>query len=102
MAAAGTSIVQLTNDLNDLSKEVTTLREDLSHTRLILQALCRLLKDSTGVTEDQLSETIAALEKELENTPREAEKCPSCDRALQDRAKACIYCGEAITTRRLF
>jgi uncharacterized protein with PIN domain len=102
MAHQGKSSSQAMTELSDLTQQVVALHEDLTQARLILQALCALLKEKSGISNDDLVETMSAIEKDLAENPREADKCPSCSRPLQARSKACIYCGALVTNRRLF
>jgi hypothetical protein len=93
---------QAIRDIESLSQQLTALQEDLNHTRLLLEGLWELYKEQTGKTDADLEKTVSSIEERLANSPREAEKCSSCGRAIQERTKACIYCGTMITTRRLF
>lgn len=102
MGNRGKSSAHAINELGDLAQQVAALQTDLTHTRLILQALCRLLRDKAGICDDDVVNMVNTIEKDLAEHPREADKCPSCSRALQLRSKACIYCGTLVTTRRLF
>lgn len=93
---------QAIRDVESLSQQIAALQEDLNHTRLLLEGLWEIYKEQSGKTDSDLSDVIGRIEEELSESPREAEKCPSCGRAIQDRTKACIYCGTVITSRKLF
>ncbi len=102
MAHQGKSSSRAMTEVNDLTQQVVALQEDLAHTRLILQALCALLREKSGISDEELVAAVQAVETDLAENPREADECPSCSRPLQARSKACIYCGTLVTSRRLF
>lgn len=93
---------QALREIERVSQELSAQQQTIQQTRRIIQALWEIVKKETGRTDDQLSELVHEMEARAASTSRQAELCPCCNRALQERSKACIYCGTIAPQRRLF
>ena len=81
--------------------DVDRLEMQVEKLRLVSRALCELLIESTGLTEDQLLAKIDEIDlragsKDGQMSAR-AEKCPECGRTAGLGRVRCQYCGAPVT-----
>ena len=81
--------------------ETAYLKERLEHLQLALQSMWDLLREKTGLTDQDLRQKIAdnvlTREGEEGKFPKEALICQSCGRPISSRRKICLYCGTKST-----
>ena len=82
--------------------EIDSLRAEVRNLRTILRAAWELVRDELGKDDDALLQRVRDLEETDKPGARVAARCPSCDRALQNHASQCIYCGETIERKNVF
>lgn len=96
------SAAEVLNKVKHLEMEVAGLRNKLTKTSLLLQAMWRLASDKLQLSDDELNRLVMALEEADRLEAKAAELCPGCGRALQKNSVLCIYCGSKVEKRSLF
>ncbi|MBL8889019.1 MAG: hypothetical protein JNL67_03515 [Planctomycetaceae bacterium] len=81
----------------DAEQRVKALEESLAKTLLICESLLEILRERSGLTEDDLYQKLreidlrdGVLDEKNQTKPTE---CPSCQRRLSNRHARCLYCG---------
>jgi ribosomal protein S27AE len=85
-----------------LEEHVRRLEADLARALMISETLWELLRDKTGLTDDDLCIKIHEVDMRdgrLDGkNQRKAIACPRCGRMVSARHRACLYCGQVIDT----
>ncbi len=102
-------INELASDLRKAAepeRQITKTREELESLMLVTAAVWELLKERTGLTEDDLLRKIQ--EVDLRDGTADgritthAVECRNCRRMNSSRHPRCLYCGQAIPGRGAF
>jgi len=76
------------------------LQDALDRTTLVCEAMWTLLRDRTGLTEEDLVNRVNEIDLsdgKLDGKVRRGGVCcPSCGRTVARRFRKCLYCGQAI------
>lgn len=76
------------------------LQGQVDRLALAVEALWTLLRDSTGITDEQLRARIKEIDlsdgKLDGKVTRAPSKCPDCGRTVAKRHLRCIYCGKEL------
>jgi hypothetical protein len=83
----------------DAASDVDYLKRDVERLLMITEALWTLLQKAHGYSEEDLRKMITEIDLRdgsLDGrvTMAKVMKCPSCDRPVSARHRACIYCGQ--------
>jgi ribosomal protein L32 len=85
-----------------LEEHVRRLEADLAKALMISETLWELLRDKTGLTDDDLCRKIHEVDMRDgrldKKNQRKAVACPRCGRMVSTRHRACLYCGQVIDT----
>ena len=79
---------------------VRRLEMNLGKTLMICEALWELLRDKTGLTQDDLYQKL--YEVDMRDGTLDGQNqakvrgCPSCNRPVSGRHVACLYCGHVL------
>lgn len=88
---------------NSLHDEVDRLQKKLDKVCLINQALWELIREHTGLQDDQLLERmteIDARDGQIDGKMGSAgTACPSCGRMMSKKQSKCLYCGYTETNK---
>ena len=87
----------------ELAQNIRALETEISQLRVVVKSMWALLKEHSGLTEEQLTEklkTIDEKQREEQKTQpvKEAPKCTACGRPLNRSHTHCIYCGADMST----
>ncbi|MCE9532225.1 MAG: hypothetical protein K8T89_14065 [Planctomycetes bacterium] len=93
-------------EIQDHHARLRDLEQQLERVTLVSQALWELLRDRSGITEDQLVDKITEVDlrdgtKDNRLSPRVV-ACPKCERNITTRHQRCIYCGSAVTKEHIY
>ena len=81
-------------DVRHLSEQIAHLEDGLDRLSVFSLGLWDLLKEKTGLSDDQLQESIAKVaEQRNEQTAAGAQKCPECGRVMSMKQSRCLYCA---------
>jgi uncharacterized protein with PIN domain len=83
-------------------QEVAWLRQQIMHQKAIVQALWTFVQQKLNLSEEELAQAVARIEKAERETRKVADLCPQCGRSLQDNRDVCIYCGHAVPKKGVF
>ncbi len=85
------------NKARSAQEEVARLREQADKLTLVCAAMWELLRDKTGLTEEDLAERVAIVDArdgvadgKMSHTVR---PCAKCGRPVAARHRKCLYCG---------
>lgn len=85
-----------------LEEHVRKLEGDLAKSLMISETLWELLRDKTGLTDDDLCQKISEVDmrdgKLDGKNQRKGVACPNCGRMVSPRHHTCIYCGQVMDT----
>ncbi len=81
--------------------DIRELRAQVEKLELIVEALWRQLKRHTELTDEDLIETISAIDLEDgqydgKKSKQSFRECPACHRRLNKHLTKCFYCGEVL------
>ena len=65
------------------------LRQQHRQLRIVTEALCSLMQQRLGVSDEELQEQIVEVSTAVH-------LCPACDRPVSHTATNCTYCGEKL------
>ena len=82
-------------------QDMALLRNQVVRMRCITLALWNLVKSHLNLDEQELMRMADEIEAAERQAVKVAEKCPQCDRTLQDSSNFCIYCGAKVVRRSL-
>jgi len=92
--------------IDNLETKVGIAEDRIERLSLACQAMWELLRDHTGVTEEQLYDKVleidvrdGALDGKIET---EVINCPHCARKTSTHRMRCIYCGKGIRSNHPF
>ena len=94
---AGITAQQGARKAEDAQATTQRLEERVDRLVLINMALWSLLKEATGLTDEQLNERVREIDLSdgyLDGRVRTApQQCPNCQRTLDQKHHRCLYCG---------
>ena len=90
-AAAEQSAQQAQRGVEHLESELQRAEERLEKLSVLTAAMWSLLKEKTGVTDDELRAITGKIEEQQQEESRQL-TCPQCGRAMLARAHRCLYC----------
>ena len=87
-------------------REARELADRVERLTLVCSALWELLKEKTGVTEEELVTRVAILDAQdgVADGKRnqKVRKCPKCARTMAARVSKCMYCGTVRVAASVF
>lgn len=94
----------------DSDRRITSVDERLSQIEaryerlhVVTIALWALLKERTGITDEDLKRHLAAIEASATKTPGAGTmNCGHCGRVIKSSATRCLYCGSAVSSGDAF
>ncbi len=75
------------------SARIDKLEAKVRHLSLISEALWIILRDKTGLTDEQLHKVIHAVEEHRKQRKDSKQNCHQCGMELPINKTKCIYCG---------
>lgn len=92
-----TAVSQTKRDVLGQDHRLRDVEQQLARVTLVSQALWELLRERTGITEDELLAKIGDVDLrdgrlDGKLSPQTI-ACPKCERTLTTRHSRCIYCG---------
>ena len=80
-----------------IARHAESFNRRLDGLALVCVAMWSLLKDKTGLTEEDLLERVRQIDladgQQDGAARRNVAKCPQCGRSMSSRHKRCLYCG---------
>ena len=97
-SAASADAQRASSKAGEAEIRVRELEESLAKTMLICESLWELLRDRTGLTQDDLITKLQEVDLrdgmlDGKNKTR-TRACPKCNRSTSQRHSRCMYCGE--------
>jgi hypothetical protein len=93
-------LVKAKTDLGRANSELERLRIDLDRLSLVCRAMYSLLRESTGLSDQDLLRRVDEIDSQdgqLNGRVRAAvQSCPECGRACGPRQRFCLYCQHPI------
>src|SRR5262249_4875521 len=84
-------------DANAAKRDVAMLEDDLARMRLVCAAVWELLKEKTGLTEEDLVAKVALMDAKDGvadgKLTRSIRNCVKCGRTVSAKQNKCMYCG---------
>jgi ribosomal protein S27AE len=92
----GLSAIRMAGDnkrqTSTLVERLDELESRLEHQAVFLQAICKLLVERSGISEEELKAFIK--NTEAERLSAQNRKCLNCGNFLPRRKNRCLYCGK--------
>jgi hypothetical protein len=103
---ANRQAAEASNEASAAKLEATELRDQLARMKLACAAVWELLKEKTGLTEDDLATRMAILDAKDGvadgKLTRSIRKCVKCGRTVPAKQNKCMYCSETQPADSIF
>jgi len=99
--SSGANASQALTEAEQARAEVQHLRDALHRSAIANEAMWQILSAKLGVTEDELRQTIATVEKQHEQDHGPI-TCPGCHRPTSRNYPKCYYCGAYLGPTPIF
>ena len=90
-AAAEVSAQQAQRSADHLEDELQRMEERFEKLSVLTAGVWELLKEKTGITDDDLRNIISKVEAQRQQESQQL-TCPQCGRAMLARYRRCLYC----------
>lgn len=93
-------------EIQDHHGRLRDIEQQLARVTLVSQALWELLRDRTGLTEDELVDKITEVDlrdgAKDNRLTTQVVACPKCQRNITTKHLRCIYCGMEVPKEHIF
>lgn len=102
----GDEVDRLQRKIIDKEDRLRELEFTVQRMALASQAMWELVRETTGITEDQLRERMHEID--LRDGCRDGRispqvlTCPQCSRAVSSKNPRCMFCGEDVPRQHVF
>jgi len=87
---------------NEASAVNVKLQVQVHHMNMLVEAMWHLLKEKTGLTDDELKKELTDVKLKYAEKAAEPNSCSNCGKAVSANSEHCVFCGTAAEKDGLF
>ncbi len=76
------------------------LSDELERMKTITEAMWELLKEKTGLNDEELKKKISLIT--IKRANQAVRNCPKCERIISAKSAKCVFCGEPVEKTLIF